>query len=270
MTYEYERKQGGLGALGWSEAFGGRQSCQVPGGAAGGSLICGLRSEEQFLTNQTCRPISWMGESQCQTVGGNPGTYWCCPPGRPGTGAAPVEQLPMSRLDIQSLQSYINRQEGCSAGTVDGKWGPNTQLGAECVAQRDGWASLTGRFPFLSTLMATPEGRIREPMVFDPGTGYAKPGDPGTTKTPAEAGIAQVATSLQAGQQAPAELLQQPSLLARIPWWGWLGIAGGFGLLVVLGMAIYQSGEEEALGLPSPGGAEEGGYWDWSDVRAGL
>jgi len=183
----------------------------------------------------------------------------------------------MSRLNIQELQGYINRQEGCSAGTVDGIWGPNTQRGAECVAARDGWASLTGRFPFLSTLMATPEGTIREPYVFDPGIGYAKPGDPGTTKTPEQAGVARVATTLQAGQQAPSELTQAPGFLTGLftsmPWWGWLGIAGGIGVLAVLGIAIYQSGkeEEEAIGQLSPGSsAEEGGYWDWSSVKAGL
>jgi hypothetical protein len=176
----------------------------------------------------------------------------------------------MSRQDIMSLQSYVNGEAGCSAGTVDGKWGPNTQHGVECLVEHTSWTAVLSRFPFVTTLMATPEGRIREPYVFDPGEGYSKPGDPGTTQTPEQAGVARVATSLQAGQQAPAELLQQPSLIARIPWWGWLGIAGGFGLLVVLGMAIYQSGEEEAGGLPSPSEAEEGGYWDWSEVKAGL
>ena len=78
--------------------------------------------------------------------------------------------------------------------------------------------------------------------------------------TPEQAGVARVSTSLQAGDQAPAALLQEPSLFARMPWWGWLGIAGGAGLLAVLGVAIYQSGEEE----------EEEIDWDWADVKAGL
>lgn len=275
MTYEYERTQGGLGWAGkWTRpgttgtGIQQNQSCQVPGIGTAGRIICGRRDEEQFLTNQTCRPVNWMGETNCQTFpAGQMGTYWCCPPGRPGTGApaGPVEQLPMSRQDIGELQSYINAQPGCSAGTVDQVWGPNTQRGAECVAQRDGWASLTGRFPFLSTLMATPTGQIREPMVFDPGTGYAKPGDPGTTKTPEQAGVARVQTTLQPGEQAPAELQQAPGFFARtfraLPWWGWMGIAGGVGLLTVLGVAIYQAGEEEA---------EAEAEWDLDLVRAGL
>lgn len=275
MTYEYERKQGGLGWSGkWTRpgtsgtGVQQGQSCQVPGVGTTGRIICGRRDEEQFLTNQTCRPVNWMGETNCQTFpSGQMGTYWCCPPNRPGTGATattarqPVEQLPMSRQDIIEMQSYVNAQSGCSAGTVDGKWGPNTQRGVECVAERDGWASLTGRFPFLSTLMATPQGTIREPYVFDPGTGYAKPGDPGTTKTPEQAGVPRVQTSLQAGEQAPSDLQQPPSFFARMPWWGWMGIAGGVGLLAVLGVAIYQAGEEE----------EEEARWTGLDmVRAGL
>jgi len=272
MTYEYEKTQGGLG---WTGAFTypgatrvtrGQRCAPVGQPDVVGNIICGRSSEEQYLTNQACEPTFLGDRRNCNTEAGNPGTFWCCPPGRPGAAgqAAPLEQRPMSRLDITELQSYVNSKPGCSAGTVDGIWGPNTQRGVECVARTDGWASLSGRFRFLSTLMATPTGQIREPMVFDPGTGYSKPGDPGTTKTPEQAGVARVQTTLQAGEQAPAELQQEPSFLSRtfgaMPWWGWMGIAGGVGLLAVLGVAIYQSGEEE----------EEAEWSNLGLVRAGL
>jgi hypothetical protein len=34
-----------------------------------------------------------------------------------------------------------------------------------------------------------------------------------------------------------------------MPWWGWLGIAGGVGLLAVIGVAIYKGGEESEAEL---------------------
>lgn len=251
MTYEYNRKQGGLGgmgALGWTRSWEVPMSREVANNVPcnGGSMICSGASEDHgFLVNQGCRPTVY-GPNQldaCRTTGGAAGSLFCCPPGRPGTATTPsttVAQQPVSRDQIRSLQNFIV-QQGCSVGSTgaDGVWGPNTQAGLNCVVQRTSWVNVAGRFPWISTLVATPSGQARPAgTVFDPGA---------TAKTPEQAGVSRPSAALPSG--VPGEPLpdqvQQASMFGALPWWGWLGLAGGVGLIAVIATAVYKSSEEE-------------------------
>jgi len=252
MTYEYNRKQGGLGgmgSLGWSRNWEVPMSDEVARDVSctgGGTMVCGRSDEQNFLVNQSCRPTVY-GPNQldaCRTSAGNAGSLWCCPPGRPGTTTTPssaVAQQAVSGDQIRALQNFIV-QQGCSVGSTgaDGVWGPNTRAGLTCAVQASSWANVAGRFPWISTLVATPSGQERPAStVFDPGT---------TAKTPEQAGVTTSPTTIvtpgSPDEQLP-EQSQQAGFFGALPWWGWLGLAGGIGLLAVIGTALYQSGEEE-------------------------
>jgi hypothetical protein len=155
----------------------------------------------------------------------------------------------VSRDNIRALQTWINQQPGCNAGTVDGVYGPNTRRGLECAAAATSWVNVTGRFPFVNTLIADPTGATRPAdMVFDPGT---------SAKTPEQGGVqtgggggAVVASRDAGGPSVVQEAGMLSSIFGALPWWGWLGIAGGVGLLAVLGVALMKGGEDEAEAAP--------------------
>jgi hypothetical protein len=82
-------------------------------------------------------------------------------------------------------------------------------------------------------------------MTFDPGT---------TAKTPEQSGAnygGGGGGGGGGGQQEPpttpppeeANIFGQ--IFGALPWWGWLGIAGGVGLLAVVGVAIAKGGDDE-------------------------
>jgi hypothetical protein len=252
--YEFtkKRRMSGLGALGFSESWKRPMTTQVvtaPGcsNVTGGRLICGAPSEQQYMSNQGCRSASYEGYEGCTTSSGVNGDLWCCPPGRPGTSAsAPIQQVAVSRDNIRALQTWINQQSGCNAGTVDGVYGPATQRGLQCAVAATSWVNVTSRFPFVGTLIATPTGEARPSgFTFDPGT---------SAKTPEQGGVRTGGGSTVAVQQADsgAPIVQEAGILSQItgalPWWGWLGIAGGVGLLAVLGVALMKGGGEDEEG----------------------
>jgi hypothetical protein len=152
----------------------------------------------------------------------------------------------VTRANIIALQNWINQQSGCSAGTADGVYGPATRRGLECAVAATSWVNVTGRFPFVSTLYTDPTGTVRPAnMTFDPGT---------TAKTPEQSGAnygGGGGGGGGGGQQEPpttpppeeANIFGQ--IFGALPWWGWLGIAGGVGLLAVVGVAIAKGGDDE-------------------------
>lgn len=248
--YEFARgrRMSGLGALGFSEAWTRpmtREVVRAPScsGVTGGRTICAAPSEQNYMSAQGCRSTSYQGQDGCITSDKVNGDLWCCPPGRPGTSTStPIQQVGVTRANIIALQNWINQQPGCSAGAADGVYGPATRRGLDCAVAATSWVNVTGRFPFVSTLYTDPTGTPRpESMVFDPGT---------VAKTPEQSGVR---TGGGGGAPAPAEqpapIQEEANIFGDIfgvlPWWGWLGIAGGVGLLAVLGVAIMKGGDEE-------------------------
>jgi hypothetical protein len=139
-------------------------------------------------------------------------------------------------------------QQGCSVGSTgaDGVWGPNTRSGVECAVGQTSWTNVAGRFPFLSTLMADPSGAARPSgMIFDPGATGSKTPEQGGVRY-ASGGAA--ATTTTGAPGAPA--IQQAGIVpGGMPWWGWLAILGGVGLLAAGGYYLYKRGEEEEAEL---------------------
>lgn len=257
----------GLGALGFSESWKVPMSTQVVRAPScpnvtGGRSICAAPSEQEYMSNQGCRSTAYRGLSACITASGVNGDLWCCPPGRPGTSASPpVAQPGVTRDNIIALQNWINQQGGCSAGRADGVYGPNTARGLQCAIAATSYVNVTGRFPFVSTLLADPTGTPRpESFTFDPGT---------TAKTPEQVGVRPTVAVGPAAEEepgAPSAPPEEASMFGQIfgalPWWGWLGIAGGVGLLAVIGVAVMKSGEGEEEAAPeerSLGSIEEYG-----------
>lgn len=264
MTYEFAKPRGrrmaGLGAMGFSDNWhtadaSGRvmnsPSCSSP---SGGHQICVSYNEDRaYMAAQGCLPSTYrtadgsMTLGACRTASGDNGNVFCCPRGRPAAGAAPaVTQIPVTRADIIALQTWINQQAGCSAGAVDGVWGPNTRTGLDCASRARSWTAILEQFPFVNTLYADPTGQARPAnTVFDPGTGSGK--------TPEQVGVQ---TGSGGGRQPAADQPTTPppqeanifgQIFGILPWWGWLGIAGGVGLLAILGVALMKGGEEEDL-----------------------
>ena len=253
----------GLGSLGFSEAWQRPMSTEVVrapscGDVSGGRTICAAPSEQSYMSAQGCRSTSYQGQDGCITSSKVNGDLWCCPAGRPaGTGAAPIQQVGVTAANIRALQTWINQQSGCSAGTVDGVYGPATRTGLLCAVAATSWVNVTGRFPFVNTLITDPTGVERPAnMVFDPGT---------TAKTPEQSGVrtsgggggGAVVQQEQPPQVTPPGGFNLASIFGALPWWGWLGIAGGVGLLTVLGVAIAKSGEVEEPERPKYSGGSE-------------
>lgn len=258
--YEYSPRRtrargrmAGMGALGFSDSWTRpmtREVVNAPScsGVTGGRTICAAPSEQNYMSTQGCRSTSYMGQDGCITASKVNGDLWCCPPGRPGNStSAPIQQVGVTNANIRALQTWINQQPGCSAGTVDGVYGPATRRGLDCAVAATSWVNVTGRFPFVSTLYADPTGTPRpESMVFDPGT---------TAKTPEQSGANYTGGGSSGGgggtvqQEPPPPTTQEAGVFGQIfgalPWWGWLGIAGGVGLLAVVGVAIAKSGDDE-------------------------
>ena len=258
--YEFPkgRRMSGLGALGFSEAWTRPMTREVVtapscSGVTGGRTICAAPSEQTYMNAQGCRSTSYQGQEGCITASKVNGDLWCCPPGRPGTSTSQeIQQVAVSRADIQRLQTWINQQPGCSAGTVDGKYGPATQRGLQCAVAATSWVNVTGRFPFVNTLTSTPTGEARpEGFTFDPGT---------SAKTPEQGGVRTGGGGSVAVQPADggAPVVQEAGILSSVfgalPWWGWLGIAGGVGLVAVIGVALMKSGGEDEDELPALSG----------------
>lgn len=249
----------GLGALGFSESWTRpmtRETVNAPScsGVSGGRTICAAPSEQNYMSAQGCRSTSYQGQDGCITASKVNGDLWCCPPGRPGTSTStPIQQVGVTNANIRALQTWINQQPGCSAGTVDGVYGPTTRRGLECAVAATSWVNVTGRFPFVSTLYTDPTGTPRpESMVFDPGT---------TAKTPEQSGVRTSGGGAAALiDPTPAPVVQEAGIFGQIfgvmPWWGWLGIAGGVGLLAVIGVAIAKGGDEEPERPKYSGGTE--------------
>ena len=260
--YERNRK-GGLGALGWTGSWrfappATDQSVQSGVGCGfpqvGHRAICGRPEERSFMINQGCVPTPIDGFENCVTDGGNQGEIYCCPPGRPGTaetaGTTVAYQVPVSRGDIRSLQNYIISQ-GCSVGDsgADGIYGPNTAAGLQCLIGRSTYYDVASRFPFISTLVATPTGQERpDDFTFDPGL---------TAKTPEQmvwafqsgqltSGAVSNSGSTQADLNIEEQRRQEAGIAGALPWWGWALIAaGGAGLLAFVGLALLGKVEDD-------------------------
>ena len=250
MTYEYKGRGGalgGLGALGWSQNWEVPMSGQTVrnvGCAGGGTLTCARSDEQSFMANQGCVPSVYPenGLDACRTSSGSSGSLFCCPQGRPGTGASTtVSQVPVSRQNIIALQNYIVSQ-GCSVGSTgaDGVYGPNTARGLQCAITNTSYANVAGRFPFITTLMSTPSGQARPAsFTFDPGS---------TAKTPEQ--VTGGGTGTQAGVTVQPGVEAQPpqraGFFGSLPWWGWAAIAvGGVAVLGVVGVMAFGDGDEE-------------------------
>jgi len=272
----------GLGALGWSDAWYPGASV-VPGVdiattataqrnrtcGSGRRMVCATPNEQAYLVREGCGGTQYNGSNICTTSDRNIGSLWCCASDRPRLTRedqpAAIEQIAVSSRDITALQTWINQQSGCSAGRADGAWGPNTRTGLNCVAGRVGWAEVVRRFPFVQTLVGTAAGYTTpDTMIFSPGSTAKLPGqvtggggaavspgaqEPGATETP-----------------PPEEANVFGQIFGALPWWGWLGIAGGVGLLAVIGVAAMKSGEEEEEETPEtseerrPGSIEKYGF----------
>jgi len=258
-NYEYQRTRGGLGWLPTFTSYG--QTFRGPSCAGGGRVVCGRTAESTFMTNQGCTPTTVQTEAggatrlcftgEGPTTDANAGTVWCCPPGRPGTEAAPgaaITQPGASRADIRELQSWVN-SIGCDAGTVDGKWGPNTARGVRCAEERGNATVIAAQFPWVATMRVTPTGSARpETFTFDPGNTVKTPeqvvaaGSPGGSR-----GSVSNSGSNQADIEVDRQQRQQRAgVLGSIPWWGWALIAaGGVGLLGVVGLVALGDDEED-------------------------
>jgi hypothetical protein len=229
--YEYDRPFSGLG---WTYSSG------TPDQFPTGRNVCFRSDEESFASAQGCRPAYGMG---CRKPDGSvarypccPGdnnkTLWECPPGRPGTSAGstplPEGTSTASRAQVRELQRAINATSGCSAGTVDGRWGPNTERGFRCYMNAVGAASVSRRFPWAAARAGgTPE--------------VGKNGAP----TPSNGGA--VATTTP-GEPTRAGLMPftLPGPLGE--WWFWLAAAGVVGLGVVGYTQLKKKDEEDELG----------------------
>ena len=254
-SHEYVPRPGGLGSLGfdfnWHIPMSNEVARSVPC-EGGGTIVCARPEEQNYMVNQSCRvsyPEQGGGTGACTTGAGNRGNTWCCPPGRPGTSTSPtIAQQSVSRDQIRQMQTWL-AQQGCSVGSTgaDGVWGPNTRGGVECAVGQTSWTNVAGRFPFLSTLMADPTGTARPSgMIFDPG--------PGGGKTPEQGGV-RYASGGAAPGGAPGAApgtpgVQQAGILpGGMPWWGWLALLGGVGVLAFGGLYLYRKGEEEEAEL---------------------
>jgi len=250
MTYEYNRKQGGLGALGWTTNWFVPMSDEVRRNqpcTGGGTMVCGRSPEQSWLTTQGCTPTTYQGLDACRTSAGNAGSLFCCPPGRPSTEpgtASPIVQPGVTRSQMMALQRWVNQQSGCSAGSVDGVWGPATRRGVECVVAATSWVNVTGRFPWITTMMATPTGQARsDSFTFTPGTTPSKPG--ASTSTSGQA--ATTTTTTPTSQPATTTTQRTAGLGAALPWWGWglIAVAGVATLGVVAALALGGGKEED-------------------------
>lgn len=204
--YEFDaRYRRAMSGMGWADSFtsGGNQltssqmsctgSASVP--ISGGHKICAMPDEAAFMNAQGC-----LGRGEpCSSSYGN-GTIYCCGSGRPGTAAtAQSERSSYTSTDIRRLQTAINAAGGgCSAGTVDGVWGDNSQRGLDCWAARipGGLAAIVSQFPFLSVLVSTAPGGGKSTTYVQPGgsvtTGGGaparQPATPPPTPPPADEG----------------------------------------------------------------------------------
>jgi len=143
------------------------------------------------------------------------------PGSKPGVDSTVVFEN-RNRNAIMALQQEANASN-CNAGTVDGVWGPATARGADCLRRRIGAAIFDARFPFAQALMT---GAVRPP-TGQPTAGGGEGGPSGRR------------------EEGPSGRREEASIFGALPWWGWLGIAGGVGLLALIGVAIYKSGEED-------------------------
>jgi hypothetical protein len=271
--YEYSQRRtrargrmAGMGALGFSESWTRPMTTTVVNapscsGVGGGRTICAAPSEQDYMSAQGCRSTSYMGQDGCITASKVNGDLWCCPPGRPGTSASPpMQQVGVTRANIIALQTWINAQSGCSVGTVDGVYGPATRTGLLCAVNATSWVNVTGRFPFVNTLISDPTGAARPAsMVFDPGTTAKTPEQSGVSYGGGGGGGGAVVQQEQPQTTTPSGGFNFASIFGALPWWGWLGIAGGVGLLTVVGVAIAKGGsdEEELDRLPFSGRTNE-------------
>jgi hypothetical protein len=236
--YEFDaRSRRGMKGMGWADSFtvGGQSLGPLEiycssGSVSGGTKICAPASERTFMAQQGCTALTGSAPCSSSSIGGDhTGTQYCCPVGRPGT-AATVEggRESYSSADIRSLQTAINAVGGgCSAGTVDGNFGPNTRAGLECWAGRVGYPTIIARFPFVSTLVSSVSS-----TKSDTTTGGSVVRQPTPTST--------------------SEQQQEPSTIETAiynKWYFWAGLAA-VATIGVAGIAYYQhkkSLEEEDM-----------------------
>jgi len=254
-NYEYNKGRGALGALGWSKNWEVPMSTDVARDvpcAGGGTLTCASGDEQAFMANQGCVPSVYgpNGLDACRESSGQAGSLFCCPSGRPGTATTPVTavaQAPVNRNNISALQNYIVAQ-GCSVGSsgVDGIFGPQTRAGLQCVIDQTSYVNVAGRFPFISTLIATPTGQPRPAnFTFDPGTTAKTPEQVVASGSPGGGG-GQVVSPGSTPADIQADQRRQASVFGALPWWGWALIAvGGLGALGVVGYMALGGEEDE-------------------------
>lgn len=252
-NYEYQRAPGGLG---WSKNWEVPMSNEVARNvscAGGGTLTCARPNEQLFMANQGCVPSVYgpNGLDTCRTSGGNSGSLFCCPPGRPGTADSPattVAQQPVNDQNIRALQNYIIG-EGCSVGSTgaDGIYGPNTAAGLRCAIDRTSYVNVAGRFPFITTLMATPTGQARpDSFTFNPGSSAKTPEQVVSSGSGGGAVATNTGSTREDIEVDRQQRQQQAGLLGALPWWGWALVAvGGVGLLGVVGLVALGGDEED-------------------------
>jgi hypothetical protein len=254
-NYEYQRTPGGLG---WSKNWEIPMSDQVARNvscAGGGTLTCASSDEQSFMANQGCVPSVYgpNGLDACRESSGQDGSLFCCPPGRPGTGTSPattVAQRPVNNQNITALQNFII-QQGCSVGSTgaDGVYGPNTAAGLRCAIERSSYVNVASRFPFITTLMATPTGQPRpDSFTFNPGSSGKTPEQVVSSGGGGGAVATNTGSTREDIQVDRQQRQQQAGVIGGLPWWGWALIAaGGVGLLGVIGLVALGDDEEDEL-----------------------
>jgi hypothetical protein len=144
--------------------------------------------------------------------------------------AAELPQVGAVDSRVQVLQQAI-LVAGCPLPRygADGKWGAETKAGVECLSERypGGMASITGKFPWITTLMAR---RIPTP-----------------TPTPAVTPIITPTPTPGAAPAALPDISPLPAAPIYDQWWFLPVVGVTIGVVGLVGYMQYKKGQEAEL-----------------------
>jgi len=232
--YEFNRHRGGLG---WTGGFRlsadgdhfSNQGCsgQTSAGGTrieGGRTVCARPNEFSFMGREGCVQVGFRGSQNCITDGGYAGRFYCCAPGRPRRGQA---SLPPTESRIAP------------------EYTPGEEM--EIPEEKSTWQEWIE-----AAIPGAPEDKVEDgvyvpqpsPQVTNGAPGAQQPQRPPVPRPPAR-------REGEGEGEGEGGRREEASIFGALPWWGWLGLAGGVGLVALLGVYLYQAGEEDEEELTS-------------------